>query len=250
MEITDATAEDAESIREVAERSMEASYAVSPDTIEGILDDQFNPDRLADLVDDEDSVLLVATDEGHLGGFVEAEIDGEEGTLHWLHVATEFRGMGMGSGLFEAARDRLHEEGVESVRARELADNAEGQGFFESFGFEKAQQERIEVASEELVVEIYAEDEAETDGEDQTDDEPQETVETDDGTVHIDREEELPGESGPFYVAYSDEDHEEQYGFYCGSCESIVEAVDSMDRIECGTCGNLNKPDEWDGGYL
>lgn len=250
MEITDATSEDANAIKGVAERSMEASYAVSPDTLEAILNEQFDPDRLAELVESEDSVLLVAKDDGHVGGFVEAEIDGETGTLTWLHVATEFRGMGMGSGLFEAARDRLHEAGVESVRARELADNAEGQGFFEYFGFEKAEQERVEIATEELIVEIYAESESEVAGEDETDSAPQDTVETDDGTVHVDRSEELAGEDGPFFAVYADESYDEQYGFYCGNCESLVEAVDSMDRIECGTCGNLNKPDEWDGGYL
>lgn len=250
MEITDATREDAEAIRGVAERSMEASYAISPDTLEAILDDRFNPDRLAELTESDEAMLLVATDDGNVGGFVEAELDGDEGTLTWLHVATEFRGMGMGSGLFEAARERLHDEGVSSVRARELADNAEGQGFFESFGFEKAEQDRIEIAGEDLVVEIFAENESEVEGEDETESAPQETVETDEGTVHIDREEELPGESGPFFVAYTDESYDEQYGFYCGNCESLVEAVDSMDRIECGTCGNLNKPDEWDGGYL
>ncbi len=250
MEITDATGDDAEAIRGVAQRSMEASYAISPDTLEAILEAQFNPDRLAAIADDDGHLLLVAKDGGEVGGFVEAEIDGEKGTLTWLHVATEFRGMGMGSGLFEAARERLHDEGIESVRARELADNAEGQGFFEYFGFEEAEQDRVEIAGEDLVVEIFAESEAELDGEDETESEPQETVDTEDGTVYIDRNEELPGESGPFFVAYTDESYDEQYGFYCGNCESLVEAVDSMDRIECGTCGNLNKPDEWDGGYL
>lgn len=250
MEIIEATSEDADAIRGVAQRSMEASYALSPDTLEAILDEEFAPDRLEELVEREESVLLVAREAGEVAGFVEAEISGDEGTLTWLHVATEFRGMGAGTGLFEAARDRLHEEGVSSVRARELADNAEGQGFFEYFGFEKAEQDRIEIAGEDLVVEIFAESEAETEGEDETESDPRETVETDDGTVYIDRGEELAGESGPFFVAYADEEFEQQYGFYCGNCESMVEAVDSMDRIECGTCGNLNKPDEWDGGYL
>ncbi len=252
MEITDATDEDAETIRDVARRSMEASYALSPEALEGILEDQFDSERLSELVEDDEAVLLVAKDEGHVGGFVEGEIDGDGdvGRITWLHVATEFRGMGMGTGLFEAAREALEDRGVSSVRARELADNAEGQGFFEHFGFEKAEQERIEIAGEDLVVEIFAESESAVEGEDETDASPQETVETDDGTVHVDRSEELAGEDGPFFVAYTDEDYEEQYGFYCGNCESIVEAVDSMDRIECGTCGNLNKPDEWDGGYL
>lgn len=250
MEITEPTSEDVEELQDVARRSMEASYALSPDALEGILQEEFDPDRLTGLLDDEESVLLVAKDEGHVGGFVEARIDGDAGTLRWLHVATEFRGMGMGTGLFEAARDRLHDEGVSSVRAHELADNAEGQGFFKHFGFEKADQDRLEIAGQDLVIEIFAENESEVAGEDETDSAPQGTVETDDGTVHVDRSEELAGEEGPFFVAYTDEGYDEQYGFYCGNCESLVEAVDSMDRIECGTCGNLNKPDEWDGGYL
>ncbi len=250
MEITDATAEDTQAIRSVAERSMEASYAVSPDTLEAILDEQFDSERLTDLIESDDWILLVATDEDEVAGFVEAEIDDGVGMLTWLHVATEFRGMGAGSGLFEAARERLHEAGVSGVRARELADNAEGQGFFEYFGFEKAEQDRIEIAGEDLVVDVFAESESDTEGEDETDSEPQGTVETDDGTVYVDRDEELAGESGPFFVAYTDEDYEQQYSFYCGNCESIVEAVDGMDRIECENCGNLNRPDEWDGGYL
>lgn len=250
MEITDATSEDASAIKDVAERSMEASYAVSPDTLEAILNEQFDAERLEDVIESDDGVLLVATDDGEVAGFAEAEIADGVGTLTWLHVATEFRGMGAGSGLFEAARERLHDQGVSSVRARELADNAEGQGFFEYFGFEKAEQDRIEIAGENLVVEVFAESESETEGEDETDSEPQETVETDDGTMYVDRDEELAGESGPFFVAYTDEEYEEQYSFYCGNCESIVEAVDGMDRIECENCGNLNKPDEWDGGYL
>lgn len=253
MEINEASADDGEEIRDIADRSMAASYAVSPDTIELILEERFNEERISRLIDSEEAMLLVAEDEGHVAGFLEAERDGETGTITWLHVAPEFRGMGAGTGLFEAAIDRLHEEGAETVMARDLSDNAEGEGFFEKFGFEEARQDRIEIGGEEHVVDVHAETEAEAEdaGEDQTDSPAQETATAEDGeTLYIDRDEELAGESGPFFVAYADEDYEEQYSFYCGNCESVVEAVDSMERVECGTCGNLNKPQEWDGGYL
>lgn len=253
MEITEATADDAEAIRDAADRSMAASYALSPDAIDSVLRGCFDADRIERLVDSEETVLLVAEDEGHVAGFTEADYEGETGTIKWLHVAPEFRGMGAGTGLFEAAVDRLHELGVETVLARDLSDNAEGEGFFEKLGFEEARQDRIEIGGEEFVVEVHAESEAEAEaeGEDETESEPRETATTEEGeTVYIDRDDELAGESGPFFVAYTDEDYEEQYSFYCGNCESIVEAVDSLDRVECGTCGNLNKPQEWDGGYL
>lgn len=253
MEITEATGDHGEEIRDIADRSMAASYAVSPDDIDRVLEEQFEEERLSRLVDSEEALLLVAEDEGHVAGFLEAERDGDTATITWLHVAPEFRGMGAGTGLFEAAVDRLHEAGAGTVMARDLADNAEGEGFFEKFGFEEARQDRIEIGGEEYVVEVHAETEAEAEdeGEDETESEPQETATGEDGeTLYIDRDEELAGESGPFFVAYTDEEYEEQYSFYCGNCESVVEAVDSMERVECGNCGNLNKPQEWDGGYL
>lgn len=250
MEITQATADDTAAIREVADRSMAASYALSPGTIEAILDEQFDDDRLAALADDDGAVLLVAIEAGNLAGFVEGIRENDTGTITWLHVATEFRGQGVGSTLFDAACEALRECGAETLRARDFADNAEGQGFFEHLGFEGADQDRLDINGEPHIVEIYAESEAALDGEDETDTPPQESVTTEDGEVSIDRDDELAGESGPFFVAYSDSDHEEPYGFYCGNCESIVEAVDSLDRIECGTCGNLNKPQQWDGSYL
>ena len=251
MEITEATTDNGEEIRDIADRSMAASYAVSPDTIERILEECFNDDRIEQLVDSEEAVLLVAEDEGHVAGFVEAEHDGETGTIMWLHVGPEFRGMGAGTGLFEGARDRLRELGAETVQARDLADNAEGEGFFEKFGFEEGEQVDVDIGGEEYVFTIHAENEEDVEGEDETDSPAQETATAEDGeTVYVDRDEELAGESGPFFVAYTDENYEEQYSFYCGNCESLVEAVDSMDRVKCGTCGNLNKPQEWDGGYL
>lgn len=250
MEITQATADDAAAIRKVADRSMEASYALSPSVIEAILDDQFDEDRLAALVEDEDAVLLAATEAGNLAGFVEGVQEDGTGTIAWLHVATEFRGQGVGSALFDAACEALREAGADTLQARDLADNAEGQDFFQHLGFEAAGQDRIDINGEPHIVEVYAEREGAVDDEDRTDAPPRESITTEDGEVHIDRENPRDGESGPFFVAYSDPDREEPYGFYCGNCESLVEAIDSLDRIECGTCGNLNKPQEWDGSYL
>ena len=251
MQITEATTDDAEEIRDITDRSMSASYAVSPDTIETIKNECFNDDRIEQLIDDDDALLLVAEDDGHIAGFVEAQRDGETATITWLHVAPEFRGMGAGTDLFETVCDRLRELGAETVKANDLADNAEGEGFFEKFGFEEADQEHLEIGGERYVVGVHAKNEEDVEGEDETDSEPQETATTEDGeTVYIDRDEELAGESGPFFVAYTDEEYEEQYSFYCGNCETILEAGDSMDRVKCETCGNLNKPQQWDGGYL
>lgn len=69
---------------------------------------------------------------------------------------------------------------------------------------------------------------------------------TDGRTVYVDREEAERGSKGPFFVVYTDADAESRYGYLCGNCESVDNAMDAMGRIECNVCGNIRKPTEWD----
>lgn len=57
------------------------------------------------------------------------------------------------------------------------------------------------------------------------------------------------GSEAPFYVAYRDTDRTRRWGYLCGNCDSFETAMDSMGRIECSTCGNRKKPDEWDAAH-
>jgi hypothetical protein len=68
-------------------------------------------------------------------------------------------------------------------------------------------------------------------------------------TVYVSHEEGDRGSKGPFFVVYSDEDRETRYGYLCGSCERIDNAMDAMGRIECNVCGNVRKPTEWDAAH-
>ncbi|WP_115863616.1 DUF5816 domain-containing protein [Halorussus litoreus] len=77
-----------------------------------------------------------------------------------------------------------------------------------------------------------------------------ETITTTDGrTVYVSREEGDRGSKGPFFVVYSDEEFQDRFGYVCGHCERVDNAMDSMGRIECNVCGNVRKPTEWDAAH-
>jgi hypothetical protein len=68
-------------------------------------------------------------------------------------------------------------------------------------------------------------------------------------TVYVDRSARERGADGPFYVAYVSPDRDRRWGFLCGNCDSLDNAMDAMGRIECNACGNLRKPDRWDAAH-
>ena len=76
------------------------------------------------------------------------------------------------------------------------------------------------------------------------------SVITDDGeAVHVAFDESDRGSHAPFYVAYTDADLSQRYGYLCGNCEGTNVAIDTMDRMECRDCGNRRKPARWDAAY-
>lgn len=68
-------------------------------------------------------------------------------------------------------------------------------------------------------------------------------------TVYVDRRDGDRGAKGPFFVVYVSEDRDQRWGFYCGNCDSLDTAMDTMGRIECNECGNIRKPEEWDAAH-
>lgn len=76
-----------------------------------------------------------------------------------------------------------------------------------------------------------------------------ETTTADGETVYISRTEGTRGSNGPFFVVYRSPEGERRYGYLCGNCETLDNAMDSMGRIECNRCGNLRKATEWDAAH-
>lgn len=273
MEIREASADDGEAIHDLVERSFTQSYSLSPGQIETLLETEFES------IGEGGREARVAVDDGEIVGLVVWEVDGDEGTIHWLHVEPMTRERGVGTELFETARDAISDGGG-TVRALTLVENSEGRGFFEAFDYVREDQRHREVGGESFAEYVYvpadrASDEGEgedesverenvsdIEGSEQADEdaaadvpddfEVPETVTIDDGeTVYVAADEAMAGELGPFFVTFTDESHDEKHSYYCTNCESLATTGDASGRIECETCGNIHDPDEeYDASYL
>jgi ribosomal protein S18 acetylase RimI-like enzyme len=254
MEIRAASPADRPAIRDVARRSIQASYSLSPQAITSAIEEWYDEQRLGETLDLSDRLLLVAEVDGQVVGFSESTLSesgldtpdeggietSHDATLLWLHVDPAYRGEGIGTALFDATRERLREKGVGVLRGRVLADNADGTGFYESRGFESVGQEEFTIGGRKHVEKIYVEEPS-----------GMQPIATEDGrTVYIDRDEAETGSVASFYVVFSDPDREERYGYYCSNCEELANAMDAMGRIECDSCGNIRKPTRWDAAYM
>lgn len=237
---------DGETVRDIVGRSMRASFSLSPDQITAIVESEFGDERIAELEDSDDGVVIVAEREDEPVGVVTGSVSGGDGELEWLFVAPEGRGRGVGTELFEAGRDALEERGADTVRASVLSENEEGEQFFEQFGYEQLGHSELAVGEDSFATYIYGPEGGDSDQELHRPD----SVDTADGDTVYTGDEDIPGKMGPFLRLYTDADRTEKYGFFCTSCGTMANASDGLDRIECDTCGNEHRPDEWDGSYL
>ncbi|WP_313696179.1 GNAT family N-acetyltransferase [Halorarum halobium] len=276
-------ARDAASVANVVSRSMRASYALSPDQIDAVVDEEFAEAALAGKADREDVVMLVARGEGDAGGgpagaadetgdgtevaepgegkpvegFAEGEFGDDGAVIRWLHVDPEARGAGVGTALFERLTDAFDERDARTVRSNVLAEDVEGGTFCEQFGFVRVDRADVEFGDLSLVAEVYASpnavDPAETEGFDPLaeGEEPPERAEAPDGTeVFVDPEDPLSGTIAPFFAAFESAEFEARHGYFCGACRTVTTEVDQQDRVVCPACGNRHRPSDWDGSYL
>jgi len=241
MEIRRADPEDTGAIRRVASRSLEASYTLSPQTIEGAVTQWYDDETLAAELEDDDQLLLVAERDDEVVGFSQSQlITGGEGDLLWLHVDPDYRGEGIAGRLFDRTRERLRAMGADRFRGRVLRDNREGNDFYRNAGFSKVGETTVTIDDTEYVENVYADETG-----------PVDPILTDDGVeVYLDSEDRDRGSVAPFVSLYSDPERTQRYGYYCSNCEHIANAMDSMGRIECPTCGNKRKPTRWDAAYM
>jgi ribosomal protein S18 acetylase RimI-like enzyme len=265
--------EDVSRIHEITERTLTASYALSPKELDGILASRFGEDRIEDWMDRDDVVALVAEVDGPDGrtvaGVVEGAVDDDgTGEIRWLFVHPQQQGRGAGTALFEHVRERLEDRDVDRVTASTLEANTEGHQFFESFEFKRVGEHYLDIGEETFLEYVYGEPDATVETDAGTEAGPGEAesfpetegpddrlrVTTEDGEeLYVHAEEGYSGSGGAFFGTYRDESFEDQYGYYCSNCGSLRVAMDNEDRLECSECGNRHQPrssESYDGAYL
>jgi ribosomal protein S18 acetylase RimI-like enzyme/ribosomal protein S27AE len=252
-------------LREIARSSFTTSYALSPDDIEGIVEVVFAEDALRDRVESSDHRLFVGEVDDVVAGFAEVSMDGDDGTVRWVHVDPERRGLGVGTALFERAVSELEEEEAGGVRATTLAANTSAGTFFERMDFERIEERTVEIGGRDTVEYVYERGEVEdrassaepSDDSGSPEDTAREDVELpeevsiDGGETTYPGEDLIQGSEGWFAVTFADEDRTEEYGYYCVNCGSTDVSMNSMERLRCDNCGNTSKAGEdYDGSYL
>lgn len=240
LTVREATEDDGPAVRSIALRSMEASYSLSPSTIESAIQQWYGVDSFSEKLDDDEVLLLVAERDGEPVAFSESATVEDRGDIHWLHVAAMYRGEGIGHALYEETRERLENAGAETIRGLVLSMNTEGNRFWEKRGLMKIGEGSVEIDGTAFVENVYVD-------QDHVDLQP---ITVDDRELYIDRTDSDRGSDGPFYTVYTDRDRDNRYGYYCGACESLVTSMDSMGRLSCEECGNQMKPTRWDAAYM
>lgn len=248
MEIRPAESEDRQRVETLARDSFRTSYALSPQQIDTIIENEFDDETMADRLADPGATVLVAEhaagDTEEVQGFVDVAT-GTERTIRWLHVDPEARGEGIATALL----DRLRKEDEKPLVARVLEDAVEGGEFLEEFGLESDANDQVSFGNEEFAVAVFTEGQGTEDANEPSVPVPQSV--TVDGTDRpIEQDETIPGRDAPFFPTYAGEDHTDPYGYFCSNCGSTDVAADGLDRIECDECGNLHRADEWDDSYL
>jgi len=241
MEIREARAGDRPAIRDIARRSLQASYSLDPKAIIGAIDEWYDENRLKEILTDDEKLLLVAEADDQVVAFSDNVHTGAKtAEILWLHVDPDYRSEDYGEQLFSATRNHLRQQGATTLRGRVLEDNAGGNVFYENQGLAKIGEEEVEIDGTPYIENIYSEVQS-----DQI-----EPVDLEDRTVYIDHGNEETGSVGQFSVVYTDEDGEDIYGYWCTRCGNFANAMDPMGRIQCDECGNARKPTRWDAAYL
>lgn len=247
MEIRPLEPEEVDSVREIARRSLEASYShiLSPETIETAVSEWYTDEAFEEYLDSDEMTFVVAVEDDAVIGFSQSHVVEEidKGRILWLHVDPDYRGRGVATELFDVTREVLSDRGIDRVTGLVLAENEEGNRFYDEHGFEKLYERHISIAGEDHTENVYGEPGTEPD-------ELEMWAAPDGEEVYVDWDESTRGSEGLFYTVYSDLDRERRYGFFCSNCASIDTAMDTMGRIVCQECGNRRRPTRWDAAYL
>lgn len=249
MEIREATDDDIDAIRSIAQRSLTSTYTdfLAEDTVDDAVEQWYGESFDAELADDHTLVLVVERD-GEIVGFSQSDLVGQRygtGRILWLHIDPDIRGGGTGVRLLVRTREKLLEEGADGIQCLVLANNEGGNEFYREHGFERAGQREVEIGDETYTENVYVEAEVGEEGWGAVDE-----LEVDGERIYVSYGEAARGAKSPFYRAYETDDRKELYGWFCGNCDSLDNAMDAMGRIECNVCGNRRKATRWDASYL
>ncbi|MBX0322035.1 GNAT family N-acetyltransferase [Halomicroarcula sp. F13] len=166
IQIRHALDSDAEGIRRVARRAWHDAYdALDPDVIDATIEEWYagpvgsalhgwaEDIPVSDL--DVEATMLVARDDEQVVGFAQGVAYGPVGTVLRLYVDPTRHRKRVGTRLYERLREIFAEQGVERVRALDLADNDASREFFRKLGFEQTATRTVTIGGDPYDEAVY-----------------------------------------------------------------------------------------------
>jgi ribosomal protein S18 acetylase RimI-like enzyme len=152
-----ATATDVDGIIAVARECWETDYPdiLSRETVAAGVDEWYDRDTIETDVRTADAIVVVAVQTETVVGFAHAIWDDEVGTILRLYVAPDARGRGLGRDLCRTAETELGRRGASRVRAMVLAENEQGNRFYESLGYDRVDAGQTVIAGESYDENVY-----------------------------------------------------------------------------------------------
>ncbi|WP_435116523.1 GNAT family N-acetyltransferase [Halolamina sp. C58] len=257
MNLRAARETDVPGIRDVANRSLAASYddVLDAETRQRAVESWYGAEgaaagALAEEIPDDQTVVIVAEEDDEILGFAQAFLAGDAprvGRIEWLHVRPGRRGEGLASQLLDRIESALADRGADRIEASVIEANEAGRAFYEEHGYDHDHTRQVRIAGDRVAELTLVGDDGISSGGAGS---GSERRETEDGeTVVIAYDESERGSDGPFHPTYLDDDRGEQYGWHCGNCDSLDVSVGSMDEFVCNDCDNRRRAMRWDAVY-
>ncbi|AFZ72910.1 GNAT family N-acetyltransferase [Natronobacterium gregoryi] len=156
MEIRPATTDDRERIRKVARRTWHDTYdELEDETIDATIEEWYGDDALETAMTKPGTTFLVAEKDGEVVGFTHGVVTEEEGDILRLSVHPDYQGEGLGTALYERLREDLQDFNMGRMRAIDLASNEEAKQFYEHHGFERTDEDTVEIGGKERTEAVY-----------------------------------------------------------------------------------------------
>lgn len=139
MQVREATPEDAEAVRRVADVTWHDAHddIVGAEAVELFLGKYYDPADLRERYGSDGGTTFVAVVDGTVVGYASGIPEDDAYTLGSIYVHPDHQGAGVGSALLDRVEDAGAAAGYETLQLVVMAANDDSISFYESRGFER-----------------------------------------------------------------------------------------------------------------
>ncbi|WP_336326634.1 GNAT family N-acetyltransferase [Halovenus sp. HT40] len=158
LTVREAVPSDTPEILSVAEAGWEETYGdiLAEETISTALDEWYDEAETREAIEHDAVGYFVAERDGSVVGYLSGSVrDDSIGHLGAIYVAPDQWGEGIGTALLQQFEQWCADRDCPEIRLHVLSDNAIGQSFYRSHGYESVESEQTELFGEEVSQQLF-----------------------------------------------------------------------------------------------